>query len=173
MTAPGRNNGARMFARLADIPALVWVFVAVVVSAGGRYVQLLLQRRRHRGLARSSTRGLRLLYDGLATFAKFNDARLPASLEGDDWAFARPYVYRPTPRWGYDERLVIAYDREPHHRLIEFPTLRAGRAVLLGTGRVVVVSQTQFERLMDADNRLRESLGLEPPGRQVAEHGMA
>ena|GEM_PF-2562490 len=150
-----------MFARLAEIPVLVWVFVAVLVSAGGRYVQLLLQRRRHRELARRSTRGLRLLRDGLATFAKFNEAKLPASLEGNDWAFALPYVYRPAPRWGFDERLIIAYDREPHHRLIEFPVLRAGRAVLLGTGRVVVVSQTQFEQLMNADNRLRESLGLE------------
>ena len=153
-----------MDGRWSQVPVLVWVFGGLLLLAGGRYAQLWLRRRDNQAIERSSIRGLRLLYDGLATFAKFNSGALPATLAGDDWAFAREYTFRAPPRWRFDERLVLAYDREPQHRLIDFPALRPGRAVLLGTGKVVVVSQPQFHQLMNADNRLRETLGLEPLG---------
>jgi hypothetical protein len=147
---------------LSDIPALVWVVGGLMVAAALRYAQLWARRRRHADEQQGSLRGLRLLYDGLSRFARYNGNAWPASLEGDDWAFARPYVVRALPRWGFDDRLVIAYEREPRHRLIEFPSLRPGRAVLLSTGKVVVLSQPQFEQLMAADSRLRETLGLDP-----------
>jgi hypothetical protein len=143
------------------IPVVVWVFAGLLLLALARYAQLWVRRSANAAVERDAVRGLRLLYDGLATFAKSNASRWPASLSGDDWAFARDYVVRPTPRWGLDARLVLAYDRIARHRLIEFPALLLGRAVLLGTGKIVVLSQAQFEQILRADDRLREALGLD------------
>jgi len=147
-----------MLARLSDVPMLVWVIVGLLLLTGARYVQLRLRRRRNRAVERRSVRGLRLLHHGLTTFARFNDDRVPTSLDGDDWAFARAYAFCPVPRWGFDSRLVIAYDRDARHQLMEFPMLRLGRAVLLATGKIAVVSEAQFEQLLAADKRLRAKL---------------
>ncbi|MCP4590144.1 MAG: hypothetical protein GY842_05330 [bacterium] len=149
---------------LADVPVLVWVVAVAALLAGGRYAQLWWQCRAHRPAEASITRSLGKLYDGLAKYARFHDDGFPDSFEGEEWALAHAFTVRGLPRWGVDDRLVLAYDREARHRLIDFPCVRRGRAVLLATGKVVVVSEEQFEQLLRADDRLRDSLGLESLG---------
>jgi len=86
---------------------------------------------------------------------------LPVSLDlvaPDD---APALIYRPVPNLSFDGRLVLLYDRAPQHSLLEFPVLRPGWAVHLLGGKTLLMNQDQLEKLLAADNALRERCGLE------------
>jgi hypothetical protein len=150
---------------LKDIPVVVWLVLAAVALAAVRYVTLLLRRAR---TAPAAQEALRRLDDALAAlrgYAAEHDGALPDSLAGVAPEAAEWIVYRPVPSRAFDERLILVYDRGQPHLLVEFPMLRAGRAVGTLGGKRLILSEQQFEKLLAADNRLRVTCGLEglPP----------
>ncbi len=143
--------------------------VAGAGLAGGLwYLRLMLARAGGSEAAERSHRGLEELADALQAHAEANLGRFPARLSELSEDLERRFVYRPTPNRSFDERLIVAYDRTPQHKLLDFPVLRDGRAALLLGGRRLVFSSEEFEKFVAADNALRERQGLgtldvEPP----------
>jgi hypothetical protein len=149
-------------ARLLQVPLFVWVMVITLTAAGVAYLVLLRRKTRAHPQAEASMRALREMAAAIGSFAAAHQQRLPDTLEELAPGLAATLVYRPVPRRDLDSRLVVAYDRSPNHLLMDFPALRRGRGTLLLSGRTMVLTEEQLEKLLIADNNLRASLGIEP-----------
>ena len=75
-------------------------------------------------------------------------------------------TYRPAPRLNLDEKLILLHDAAPVHKVVEFPVLRDGRGVIFCSGRMHIVSEEVFEKLLAADDALRERLELDEGARR-------
>jgi hypothetical protein len=86
---------------------------------------------------------------------------LPNSLEGFNLpSGTMGLVYRPLPRITLDPRLVLVHDAGATQKLIEFPSLRDARGVVFCTGRFRVLTEEAMQKVLAADDALREKLGL-------------
>ena len=124
-----------------------------------RYLQLLAASRSDTATPDSAPM-LATLHRALRDHAKQNLGRLPASLA--DINLANPAItYRPAAAPNPDEKLLIAHDAAPSRTIIEFPHSRPGRNILFLSGRVRAVSESAFEKLIEADDAFREKLGYD------------
>ena len=95
-----------------------------------------------------------------STWPRFE--RLPqGTLDELNLPDAEHVAYRPIPRLNLDEKLILVHDAGPAHKVIEFPSSRDGRGVIFCSGRMHIVSEDVFEKLLAADDALRERLGLD------------
>lgn len=147
---------------LKQIPVLVWLVCAALAVAAVRYATLSIRRLRSAPASREWLGRLQQIVAGLRAYAATHDAALPDSLRAIAPGLAEHFVYRPVPNSKFDERLIVIYDRAPRHVLVEFPMLRAARAVATLGGKTLILSEQQFEKLLAADNGLRVKCGLEP-----------
>lgn len=150
-----------MVEALWRVPVFVWVLGLVGLGGGAWYAHLAVRQAQGRAAGEASLRGLRRLYEAVRSFAETHQKRLPPTLSELAPEMADGFAYRPIPRRDLDDRLVVAYDRQPRHTVIDFPRLRGGRGVLLITGKTIVVTEEQLEKLLHADNALRAKLGLD------------
>jgi hypothetical protein len=162
-------------APLQNVPVVVWIVLLAAAAFVGKIAVLYFQQRRSAPIALAAERRLIQAATALRDYAAGHLQRLPESLEAIGVAGSPTLVYRPVARLNLDDRLVLLHDREPTHRVLEFPVLRDGRGLVLCGGRLLVVSEEVFEKLIAADDALRERLERdEPPARPVeedAEHG--
>lgn len=148
------------FAALEQIPLAAWVILLAMAVFIGEYILLRGRQRHHVGRAAEAERRLTRFATALRNFARDNLQRLPASLEELNLPESEGVIYRPASRLNLDEKLILLHDRGPTHKILEFPALRDGRGVVFASGRMVVVSEEAFEKLIAADDALRERLGL-------------
>ena len=78
--------------------------------------------------------------------------------QGSDW------VWRFIPDDCDEPKLVLGYDRECRHQIMQYPVLRDAQHVRFAGGRVHLMSQDAIQRTLEADDALRERLDLEPAG---------
>lgn len=147
---------------LKQIPLVVWLVCACLLLVLGRYLALTVQRRRSTAGSGAALDALARVAAALREYAAAHAGALPAKIERVAPRDADGFIYRPVTHEGFDERLIVLYDRLPQHAVLEFPALRPGRAVYLLGGKVVVVSEEQFEKLLAADEALRRRCGLDP-----------
>ena len=162
-------------ALLKDVPVAGWILLLAAAAFVVEFAVLHFRQRRFAPRAREAERRLVHLATALRDHAVANLQRLPSALEELKLPGVETVVYRPAPRLNLDERLVLLHDREPTRKVLEFPVLRDGRGLVLCSGRLLVVSEEAFEKLIAADDALRERLGLDPvaatPPEENAEHG--
>ena len=71
-----------------------------------------------------------------------------------------------------DKRLILAFDDEPRHPLMQFPRLAPGRNVLFADGKVELFAEEAVHQLVVGDNVLRNRLNLpELPFLEVRDGG--
>ncbi len=151
-------------APLLRVPVAVWLLGGGLLLLGLWRIRL--QRRVRRGPEDDDGEArLRALHRLLTDHAASHDGRLPAHPDeliqsvaagtgSADWSGLtyRPWEGRPDPK------LLIAHDSRPCRRVLEFPQVRPGRCVLFWSGKVRVVSESAFERLIEADDAFRARL---------------
>lgn len=144
---------------LKSIPAIAYIVVIGGVLLLARYLKLLAAARPD-GAAPDSAPVLANLHRALSDYSKQNFGRLPNSLA--EISFSNPVItYRPAAVPNPDEKLLIAHDAAPSRAIIEFPYSRPGRNILFLSGRVRAVSESAFEKLIEADDAFRAKLGYE------------
>ncbi|HOJ73635.1 MAG TPA: hypothetical protein PL151_09165 [Phycisphaerae bacterium] len=146
---------------VSEWPIAVWIVLFGVGVLVGRYAFLRWQQSRNRTEEAAAERRLLEAASRLREYATAHLQRLPAAEEVGG-LFDGSVAYRPVPRLTLDERLILVHDAQPVRRIVEFPALREGRGVVLCSGRVLVVTESAFARLIEADNALRQRLGLAP-----------
>lgn len=149
-------------AELTEWPIAAWVIVLGAALFAGQYTVLRWRWRQARPHGREAEQRLAKAASLLREYAAARREELPARLEDIGIETGGPIAYRRVPRLTLDERLVVLHDAHPEHRLLEFPKLQEGRGVVPCSGRLLVVSQSAFEKLLEADDTLRIRLGLEP-----------
>lgn len=143
-----------------QLPISVWVLFLAGGFFVGDYVYLRVRLARSAGTARAAEQRLARFAAALRHYANDHGQRLPDTLDELGLPEAEAVVYRPIPRLNLDGKLLLVHDRAAAHKVLEFPALRDGRAVVFCSGRMRVVSEEVFEKLMAADDALRERLGL-------------
>jgi hypothetical protein len=148
-------------AGLNEWPIAAWVILLGIVLFVGQYGVLRWRWSQARPRGREAERRLTEAASRLRDYADANLQRLPDRLQ-EAGLEAGAIAYRPIPSLTLDERLILLHDAQPEHKLLEFPTLRDGRGVVLCSGRLLLVTESAFEKLIEADNALRSRLGLDP-----------
>ncbi len=76
--------------------------------------------------------------------------------DGDAW------VWREIPPDCQEPKLVVGYERDSRHRVLQYPTLPPASHVRFASGAVHLMTTSALERTLDADDGLRDRLGLPP-----------
>ncbi|MBI4579990.1 MAG: hypothetical protein HY718_09835 [Planctomycetes bacterium] len=142
-------------------PIAVWVVAVAAAAFAARFTLLSWWCWQARAEGLAAERRLTEAATRLREYASANLQRLPERLEEALSGSCTHLAYRPVPRLTLDERLILVHDARPTHKLMEFPNLRDGRAVVLCSGRLLVVTEEAFEKLVQADDALRQQHGLE------------
>lgn len=138
---------------LHRVPFLVWLILAAALLLLARYIYLVAQASH---TPDQDTQPLLLrLHAALRQFAHNNAGRMPESLDELDFAGGDVITYRPIASVLADQKILVAHDATPSRRVLEFPHLRPARNVLFWSGRVRLVSESAFERLIEADDAFR------------------
>ena len=95
------------------------------------------------------------LYLALRAFVS-QHGRPPRALSELPNVDADGWVYRELPAADCDEKLLVAHDDAARRKIVEFPSVRLGRLVLFWSGRVRLVTESAFEKLIAADDAVRE-----------------
>lgn len=75
---------------------------------------------------------------------------------GDAW------IWRAIPTECAEPLLVVGYERECRHRVLQYPLVQPARHVRFADGRVHLMTESALERTLEADDALRDKLGLQP-----------
>lgn len=156
---PGGAEMGHATAGIGDWPVAAWVVVLGVLVFVCKYAVLRWRWAACQPAARQAERRLIQAASRLRDYATANLQRLPDRLEeagGADDLIA----YRPVPRLTLDGRLILLHDAAATRKVLEFPNLRDGRGVVFCNGRILVVTEDAFDKLLAADEALREKLGL-------------
>lgn len=150
-------------AALGDWPIAAWVILILLTAFLGRYSLLRWHWKKSRPAALAAEQSLVEAASRLREFAAEHQGRLPQAMEevGGDPAWL---TYRPVPSLTLDERLILVHDAASTHKLLEFPSLQDGRGAVLCSGRLLVLTEAAFDKLVAADDMLRGRLGLGPIG---------
>lgn len=120
------------------------------------YARLLYLRRPHTAAGAEAEADLCRVSRLLEEYARRHEGALPADLASLDASLAERVVYRPVGTASVDPKTLVAFGRTATHRVIEFPFLRKGRAVLFAGGKLRVVTDEVWAKLVEADDRFRE-----------------
>lgn len=151
-----------MLASVLDWPISVWVILLAAAAFVVEFIYLRVRQRQYQAAGREAERRLVRFATALRNYARDNNQALPASLDELNLPESEHVCYRYVPRLDLDVKLMLVHDAAPVHKVLEFPALRDGRGVLFANGRLHVVSEEVFQKLIVADDALRERLGLEP-----------
>lgn len=154
-----------------ELPIAAWAALLLAAIFLGQYVYLRVRQQPFLRRGAAAERTLSLIAGELRAYAGCNHGALPLSLEDLAVGGGGSVLYRYTPRLDLDARLILLVDGEPTHKLLEYPVLRDGRGVVFCSGRLLVAADEVVEKLIAADDALRERLGLPPaPGRGFKPH---
>lgn len=141
--------------RLMAVPPVGWLLIAALVAGLVRWMQLRIAMAGgpDESVARDQMTDLyiRLKRAGFDSGESFYAIREGAANAG----FTVRAEASPPP----DPRMMILHDDAPRRPLAAFPRLTHGRLVLFATGRIVLVSESAFEKLIEADDALRDARG--------------
>lgn len=139
------------------------VFILVLIGLLVRYVQLHLQLRSSQAHWLACREYLLELGQEFGRYAFSHQGLLPEKLDTVRQVLpesACEYVYRFVPELARDDRLILAYEKEPAHALMAFPKLSMGRNVLFASGKVELFEEGVLHQLIIGDNVLRSRLDL-------------
>jgi len=146
----------------SDWPIAAWVVLLAVAVFVGEYVWLRVQQQRSRAAAEDAERRLARFATALRNYAADNLQTLPRTLDELNLPESSAVAYRPVPRLNLDDKLILLHDAGPVHKVLEFPVLRDGRGVVFCNGRLHIVSEEIYQKLLVADDALRDRLKLDP-----------
>lgn len=155
ITAPPDSN---LLDRLTALPPVGWLFIAGLIASVVRGIQLriALANGPDESDARNKMTDL------------FIKLRQGTPNPGENVEFVRAaaahagLTLRDFDAGQADPRLLILHDDKPRRPIAAFPRLSHGRLVLFWTGRIVLASESAFEKLIEADDALRDRLGENP-----------
>jgi hypothetical protein len=139
-TAPA---GSELLHMVQRVPVLVWVILIAALLLIARYMYLVFAASQAAGPDTQPL--LAALHRALRRFGDEHGGRMPDSLDDLDVAGSLRA----------DEKILVAHDAAPTRRVLEFPHLRPARNVLFWSGRVRLVSESAFEKLIEADDAFR------------------
>lgn len=139
---------------------IFWIVIAAVAVFLGRYIWLQVRLSGSRARSRDAERRLQGLAGALHRHAMDHGGHLPDSVVNLGLEGPIQQCYRPVPRLDLDPRLILIHDPPGNHLVIEFPSLRPARGVVLCSGRYLVLTEEAFQELLRADAALRERLNL-------------
>lgn len=142
------------------LPVPAWILLVLGAVFVAEYVILRVRLHRHRDDAARAEATLLSVATALQRYATQHRDALPSSLDILGIPTDGGVFYRPAPSLSFDERLILVHDAHPTRRIIEFPHLRPGRGLILCTGRFLVVTEDAYDKLVAADDALRDKLGL-------------
>lgn len=143
-------------------PVAVWVLLLAAAAFVAEYIVLLVRKRRSAPEGAAAQRRLAHVATTLKAYAGAHLQALPDSLQELGLPDTDGVAYRPLSRLNLDERLILVHDARPVQKVVEFPRLRDGRAIVFCSGRLLVVTEEAFEKLARADDGLRERLHQTP-----------
>jgi hypothetical protein len=149
-TAPA---GSELLHMVQRVPVLVWVILIAALLLIARYMYLVFAASQAAGPDTQPL--LAALHRALRRFGDEHGGRMPDSLDDLDVAGCEDITYRPIASLRADEKILVAHDAAPTRRVLEFPHLRPARNVLFWSGRVRLVSESAFEKLIEADDAFR------------------
>lgn len=139
-----------LFDRLASMPPGAWLIIAALLAVFVRWVQLRIASAGgpDESVARNQMTDIYLLLRQSVNSGeeKLTEARAAAER-------AR-MVLREMDFAAIDPRRILLHDDRPIRPMAAFPRMIRGRLVLLGSGRIVLVSESAFEKLLEADQAL-------------------
>lgn len=147
---------------MRDWPIAIWVILGATAIFLGELVYLRVRLWRHEHGSQEATKRLSRFATALRNYANAHGQCLPDTLEDLNLPESETVTYRPCGRLDLDERLILVHDRGPYHKVMEFPALRDGWGVVFCSGRIHVVSEAVLDKLIVADDALRERHELEP-----------
>lgn len=136
--------------RLASIPPVGWLVFAALLAVAVRWVQIRIAAAG--GPDETAARDqmsdifLMLRHAVNESHGGLNDARSAAARAN--------MTLREVDPAAIDPRRILLHDDRPIRPIAAFPRMIRGRLVLLGTGRIVLVSESAFEKLLEADQAL-------------------
>jgi len=168
-------QSAIQFARA--LPPAVWAIVALGGFGLARWIHL--RRAALLGPDEAEAReDLIALHQALQRAAETGSGRLPSSLADlaevpgrGGQTDASQWRYRPVAHGPLDPRLLVVCDAAAIRPMVQFPRLARGRLILFWSGRVVLVPESAFERLIAADDVLREKLAATESPDPRDDHG--
>lgn len=152
---------------MRDWPIAVWVILGAAAVFIGELVYLRVRLWKHGQASQEASKRLSRFATALRNYAEDHGQLLPDSLQELNLPEANSVTYRPCGRLDLDEKLILLHDAHPSHKVMEFPALRDGWGVVFCSGRFHVVSESILEKLIAADDALRERLELEPVERSL------
>ncbi len=146
-TAP---TAPSLFDQLMSIPPGAWLVLAALLAVFVRWVQLRIASSGgpDESQARNQMTDIYLLLRQSANAAEQKTAEARAAAE------RASMVLREMDFTAIDPRRILLHDDRPIRPIAAFPRMIRGRLVLLGTGRIVLVSESAFEKLLEADQAL-------------------
>lgn len=150
--------GPSLIDRLTSIPPVGWLVIAALLAVFVRWVQIRLATAGgpDEPAARNTMTDIYLAIRREAASATntIADARIAAARAN--------MVLRDVDPTAIDPRRIILHDDRPVRPIAAFPRMIRGRLVLLGTGRIVLVSESAFEKLLEADDALAGRKAADP-----------
>jgi len=150
-TAPSDPN---LFDRLTAIPPVGWLVIAALIAGLVRWIQLRIAIGNNDDEAHARNRMtdcyITLRRTGELTKNEIDDVRNAASQAG--------MTLRDFDPAEVDPRHLILHDDAPRRPIAAFPRLAYGRLVQFWSGRIVLVTESAFEKLLEADDALRDKL---------------
>lgn len=136
--------------RLSSIPPVGWLVIAALLAVVVRWVQIRLAATGgpDETTARNQMSDIYLMLRHAA-----NKPRDAIDVAGAAAARANMTLRKVDPA-AVDPRRILLHDDRPIRPIAAFPRMIRGRLVLLGTGRIVLVSESAFEKLLEADQAL-------------------
>ncbi len=147
---------------MSDWPVTVWVILGAGAIFIGEFIYLRYRLWQHEQDGEVAKKRLSRFATALRNYANAHGQLLPDSLEELNLPESETVVYRPCGRMDLDEKLILVHDAASYHKVLEFPSLRDGRGVVFCSGRIHVVSEELVDKLLVADDALRERLELDP-----------
>lgn len=130
--------------RLASIPPGAWLVIAALLAVVVRTIQIRIAAAE--GPDESEARNRMMDIYLMLRRASLADAQSAAA--------GANMVLRDVALPDIDPRRILLHDSQPVRPIAAFPRMIRGRLVLLGTGRIVLVSESAFEKLLEADQGL-------------------
>lgn len=142
--------GPSLMDRLASIPPVGWLVIAALLAVFVRWVQIRLATAG--GPDEYAARNT--MTDIFVSMRRAAAGAINTIADARTAAASANMVLRDVDPTAIDPRRIILHDDRPVRPIAAFPRMIRGRLVLLGTGRIVLVSESAFEKLLEADEAL-------------------
>lgn len=145
-----RPDDPSLIDRLATIPPVGWLVIAALLAVVVRWIQI----RIAAGAGPDEAEARNRMSDIFMLLRRTTADSKHLLAEAREASAQANMTLRDVDPSGIDPRRILLHDAQPVRPIAAFPRMIRGRLVLLGTGRIVLVSESAFEKLLGADEAL-------------------